>query len=284
MVTSFAMLRACCRTAAAGVVLATLVMASPAARAGDDAALVFDKAATALGTGGYSEAIALLERLSDQGVVRANVSYDRAMAYLMRAQSPKRQAGDLGQAVAALTEARQLDPTLDVEATLAATRREISRRRAQQGLDPVIVEPPLGRAVVELVPETIWAVLGLMSSVVLCIGLVLRTADPLSPRRLAGQICAISGAGALLVFGCLTGAAAHYRNASQRAVIVVAEAPLLDATGKRLTTRALDVEASAIPEGATVYAIGQNGRFTQVNWGSFDAWLETHHLRVLATP
>jgi hypothetical protein len=67
-------------------------------------------------------------------------------------------------------------------------------------------------------------------------------------------------------------------------VIIVGEAPLLDATGKRLTTRALDVDASAIPEGATVYTLGQNGRFTQVNWGNLEVWLETHQLRVLSTP
>jgi hypothetical protein len=245
---------------------------------------LFNQASAALSAGGYSEALAKLEQLSDRGVVRANSSLNRAIAYILRAESPKQRDGDLGQAVAALREAQSLQPgDAQVASVLAATRREISRRRAARGLDPVVVELPIGRAIVGLVPENVWAALTLLGALALSVGLVLRRGPVHSVRKLSGQISAACGLGAILVFGAPTAAARHYRIATAEAVVVVAEARLLDAAGKQLTTRALDVESSSIPEGASVFTTNQSGRLTQVNWGSFQAWVASDQLRVLST-
>ncbi len=267
------------------LLVAFVVWPSPA-EAETDPTETFNTAAAALKRGAYTEAIANLEQLSDNGIISANASYDRALAYLLRAESPKRKEGDLGQVVAGLREAERLQGGDEhVSEVLNAARREISRLRAQRGLDPVVVEPPLARAVASLLPEDAWAALTLLGSAVLCIGLLLLLrAAPQTPTRLAGQVSSAAGLFFALCFGSLAAASTHYRHTSQEAVVVASEAQLLDKTGKRLTTTALDVEANAIPEGASVFVTGRSGRLAQVNWGSFEAWVESNRLRLLAAP
>lgn len=275
--------RSIARGLSAGLVLlpASALAQSPS----ESADALFSRAADALVRGEYSEAIAGFEQLSDRGVVRVNASLNRGHAYLLRAESPKRRDGDLGQAAAGFREAQLLDATDDESSrALAGIRREISQERARRGLDPVVVEPPLMRAVVQLVPENVWAILALLGSLTLSVGLVLQRAAAHSPRRLAGQICSGAGAFALLVFGAMTGASVRYRETTSEAVVVVPEARLLNADGKPLTQRALDVEASAIPEGASVFVLGQSGRLTRIAWGNLEAWVLGTELRVLGKP
>lgn len=244
----------------------------------------FGLAAEALEKGAYSEAISQLEHLSDDGFAHPDASYNRALAYLQRAESPKKRPGDLGQAVAALREVLAFRDDPEAKRAINAIRHEISRLRAQRGKDPVIVAPPLGRAIVSLLPENVWAGLSLLGSLVLGVGLILRNAKVHTPRRLAGQLCTAIGAGVLLLFGTLAALAAHQRQSTTEAIVVVAEASLLNEDGKRLSTKALDVEASGIPEGASVVVLGQSGRLVRVNWGSFEAWVQASNLRILARP
>ncbi len=245
----------------------------------------FEAAVAALEKGAYTDAIASLEQLSDRGIVSPDVSYNRALAYLLRAESPKQREGDLGQVVAGLREsAVLLGGDEHVSEMLNAVRREISRLRAQRGLDPVVVEPPLARAIVGLAPENVWAILALLGTAALCVGLVLLRTAPHSPTRLAGQISCAVGLLFVVGFGGLAAGADYYHRTSQEAVVVSSEAQLLDRSGNRLTTTALDVKADAIPEGASVFLTGQSGRLAQVNWGSFEAWIESDRVRLLATP
>lgn len=245
---------------------------------------LFTQAVQALEAGAYSEAIAELEQLSDRGVATRNASYNRALAYLLRAESPKHKPGDLGQVVAALREAQLMgDDDARLEALLNAVRTEISRQRARAGLDPVVVEPPLGRAVATLVPGDVWAALSALGSFTLTLGIIWFRRASDAPARLTGQVLCVVGLGLLVVFGGLCALSDHYRANSQEAIVVSAEARLLSASGEQLTQRALDVESSAVPEGASVFVTRHAGRLAQVNWGSFDAWVETRHLRVLVS-
>jgi hypothetical protein len=243
----------------------------------------FAEATAALKHGAYSEAIEQLEQLSDRGVVTAAASHNRALAYLLRAESPKRKPGDLGQASAALREAAALDSEDHAaQATLAAVSREISRQRAQRGQDPVVVELPLANAVVALLPENFWAAATLFGSLTLAIGFFLRRQPLHTPLRLAGQIAVPTGVCLLLVFGGLTALAHHSARSLREAVVIVPEAPLLDATGKLHSTKALGADATAIPEGASVLVKAQQGQLAQVLWGSADAWVQSSNLRLLA--
>lgn len=239
------------------------------------------RATQAVTRGAYSEAIAHFERLSDHGHLNPDSSYNRAIAYLQRAESSKQRAGDLGQAAAGFREAALLDPSdRDAELRLAAVRQEISRARARAGKDPVVVQPELGRAIVGLLEEELWGLVAALGSFSLSLGLVLRrSAD--APRKLAGSIAMYAGAVVLVVFGSLTLSALNYRTSSQEAVVVVDEAKLLSEQAEALTAKALGVDATAIPEGASVYVTAQRGTLLRVNWGTVQAWVKRGDLRPL---
>src|SRR5690606_30595240 len=207
------------------------------------------QAEAALERGAFDEAIDRLELAADRGVVHPDVSYARARAYGERARSSAARAGDLGRAAAALEETLHLRPSDDTaEKALEKIRAEISRRRARTGASPVIQRPAIGRAVADLLPENVWAGVAAFGALVLTLGLSARHV----PRRRTIEIAAAVGVVAGLVFGVVGGALAglsrYYRTSSRPAVVVVAEARLLDADGRPLPRRG--ESENAVPEGA----------------------------------
>jgi hypothetical protein len=248
----------------------------------DDGARAFERGAAALTGGRFNEAIVELERLSDRGIRDPNASFNRALAYLGRAESGSPREGDLGQAAAGFREAMVLgDTSAQTERALERVRHLISRQRASRGLDPVVVRPALGRAFLQLLPESFWSILALVSALGLAVGLWLGRGMH-SPRALAGKVLCYAS-GCLLVSAALvTLLAARLRTEEREAVVVVVEAAILDETGARRKSRALDVEASAIPEGASVFVSEQRGRLVRVHWGATDAWVEIGGLRVVS--
>lgn len=250
------------------------------AQAASDAETAFALGRDALAQGRYNDAIAEFERLSDLGGRDANASFNRGLGYLGRAESGRRRDGDLGQAAAAFREAMLLgDTSPETENALERVRTAISRERAQRGQDPVVVRPALGRALLQLVPEWVWASSALVGSLVLALGLALRGRARPSPGALVGDVSTY--AGALLLLGAATAGwfAAESRKSEQEAVVVSPEAPMLDENGQRQKSRALDQDAVAIPEGASVFVDEQRGRLVRVYWGSTRAWLEIGKLR-----
>ena len=72
------------------------------------------------------------ELLADRGFSNADASYDRAVAYIHRAESHAARPGDLGRAAAALGETLLLDPDdKDAAFALDHVHEEIARRRAR---------------------------------------------------------------------------------------------------------------------------------------------------------
>jgi hypothetical protein len=263
--------------------IAVLLLLGSATALAGDATTTFQRGHAALVEGRYSDAIAELERLSDLGQRDANASFDRGLAYLGRAESGHPRDGDLGQAAAAFREARVLgDTSEETERALEQVRDAISRQRATRGLDPVVVRPAIDRALLLLVPESLWAIVAAIASLALAVGLWLRGSDKTSPRALTGQVASYSG-GILLVGSVLVSFfAARLRTSEREAVVIATEAPILDASGTRRKSRALDVAASAIPEGASVFVTEQQGRLAQVHWGSTQAWVEIGRLRLIS--
>jgi hypothetical protein len=78
----------------------------------------------------------------------------------------------------------------------------------------------------------------------------------------------------------LTLGARHYRRTSRAAVVVAAEARLLDAEGHALPTSGK--VPSAIPEGSLVYVREQSDRYARVEWGAVQGWLDPSQLQLLA--
>jgi len=243
----------------------------------------YEAALSALAKGADNDAIDRLELLADQGVVNADASVARAAAYLARADGPSAQPGDLGRAAAALSEALLLRPgDAQVERGLEAVQSEIARRRSKER-ESVVVRPRLGRAIVALLSEQVWAALAAFSSLTVALGIVTRRLAQSSLLRLTGLVAI--GVGSLLALGFGSGAyaAEQFRVSSKPAVVVVPEARLTNETGRPLPFKR-GADTTTVPEGATVYVREQREGRCLVEWGSTDGWLSSSEVRVLASP
>jgi hypothetical protein len=243
----------------------------------------FRAAVIALQKGAFERAIDQLELLADHGYAHPHASYNRGVAYVMRARSPQAKTGDLGRAAAAFAEASLLRAGDDDAArALELVRSEIARRRAREGAAPVAARPSLARAVAGLLSEGVWSVGAALGSLLLSVGLGLRLFGKGLTTRLTGGITAPIGAGLLLICGSLAAAACYYRLTSQPAVVVVGEARLLDNNGAALRQVDGVPEHVAIPEGASVYVLERRGSRSCVEWGTTRAWVTSSQIRPLA--
>jgi hypothetical protein len=241
---------------------------------------VIREALAAVESGAFDKAVDELELLADRGFVHPDASRARAYVYVQRARSRARRPGDLGRAVAALEEVELLDPKAELRPKIETLKAEISRQRAREGSAPVLQRPTLGRAVTSLLPENAWALLSILGATLLTAGL----ASYLFVKRRSAEIAGATAIVVGVVLGglgtCLTLGARHYRKTSRAAVVVVAEARLLDAEGHALPSSAK--MPAAIPEGSFVYVREQGDRYARVEWGAVDGWVDPSQLQLLA--
>ncbi len=237
----------------------------------------FTKATAALKQGSYQEAIDQYELMADHGVLHPDLSYNRALAYVLRAESNQQQPGDLGRAAAALSELLLQRPD-DAEAqeVLRLVREEIGRRRARQGAEQVNVSPSLTRAAVGLLAETTWAILAALGSALLTIGIAFRFWAKHAGTRLAGGVLSLVGPVMLLTCGAFALGARHFRTTSRPAVVVVEEARLLDAAGKPLAG-----STASIVEGQQVFVVDEQSVRAKVEWGTVEGWVNRAQLQIL---
>jgi hypothetical protein len=260
-----------------------VVATGASAAAGTQGADTFQKVNATLATGAYEDAIDLCELLSDQGTVNPSLSFDRAVAYLLRAASPHKNPGDLGQAAAALEETLLLDDgDTEAQSLLERLRYEISRQRARGGLDPVVGRPTLGRMVVASLHENTWASMALGGSLLLTIGLALRLWLKRPVTEIAGPTIAAIGGGVLLIGACLCYNARAHRLHTQPAVVIAEDARLLNDQG--LPMVATGSLTNEVPEGARVDVLGNRGRLAHVAWGGAEGWIFSSQLRLLRQP
>ncbi|HYQ46057.1 MAG TPA: hypothetical protein VER11_29005 [Polyangiaceae bacterium] len=269
------------------LVLLTLLLALPAApglAAPSESERDFTAASEALKRGAYTEAIDRLELLADRGFVHPDASFNRAVAYVERARSSAASPGDLGRAAAALSEVLLLRPSDEqAELGLSRIRAEISRRHAREGVAPVMARDSLGCAATSLFDENVWAILALVGSLLLTVGLALRRFVQHTSAGLAGAIGIGLGAVMLLLGASMTAGARHFRLTSSPAVIVADEARLLDETGKPLPQKRGSADSMTVPEGASVYVLERRATSYRVAWGSSEGWLNPGQVRILAT-
>lgn len=242
---------------------------------------VLTQAQGALERGSYSQAIDLLEHLSDSGRVGANLSFDRGLAYLKRAESGRARPTDMAQSAAAFQEAVYLAPD-DDEASRALSRVQeaLARRHTRRTASPVRARPRLLRALVQLVGENGWACVGLFGSLLLAAGVgcsafarrggTLRT---LAPTLLLG------GAGLAALGAGLALAGQRLRARYTPALVVVDEAQMLGKNGRPRTG-----PHNRLPQGSVVYVAAQEGGLVDVEWGAQRAWLLASQIRQVARP
>jgi hypothetical protein len=264
---------------AAGLATGAPVSAQPAATPGLDATSEFKQAAVAIERGAFGEAVDRLELLADRGFVHPDASFNRAVAYLGRARSPQREAGDLGRAAQALSETLALRSSdSQAETLLDAVRSEIGKKRARTGGANLVARPRIARAITGLLPEVAWGVIAALGSLSLAIGIALRfrAKEHGVPAALAMGI----GAMLLVLGGTLGFTARHFRRTSKPAVVVVEEARLLDASGRPLQGRAAD--SHVVPEGADVVLLERRAGLARIEWGSTEGWVVGGQVREVA--
>ncbi len=264
-----------------GVVLLVAVSVSPS-RADEPGALFAD-ATQALAGGRPADAIADLEALADRGILDAAMSFDRGLAYAQRVRIGGEQPGDLGRAAHGFEEARALtrDAKMidDASAALTTIRAEVARRRARAGSSVELEQnDSLGDSIVHLVVENTWAFLSAAMSLVLGVGLfVIWLARPHARRIKIGGVIAVAVASPLLVASILlTLSARDARLHRREGVLVSAAARPSDARGVALPNLGL------LPEAARVQIMSSNTAWTQIRWGTLDAWVPSPLVRPLA--
>lgn len=260
--------------AAAGTGMETGATAGEEAARGEelDPGALFRAATDALAGDRPGDAIARLEALGDRGIVDAVVSYDRGLAYAARVRAGIEQPGDLGRAAHGFEEARELsrDSALVADATtaLAAVRAEVAKRRARAG-DPIELEHgvSLGRSIVKLLPENVWAVLAALCSAALAVGIVLRIRAERKRLRVAGTTTLAIAGGLLVAIAFVIMGARDVRRTVREAVVVAPSTRLLDE--KRVAVLAV----AALPEGALVQLLDEGPDFARVVAGRATGWL-----------
>lgn len=235
--------------------------------------------------GAFDAAVDRFEALADSGFVHPDASFDRAVAYLGRATSPQARPGDLGQVVAALSEAERLRPgDAEVESALETVRQELANRRVRRGMEPAIVSPSVARALVGLLPESFWLLGATLGSLITSLGLAVRGLTRHKSLRLSGGVAAGVGLGLLLVAGGFAAGAGHFRRDSSPAVVVVPEARLHSADGIPLERQAVSDRHLSVPEGAPVHVLERRGRWLGIEWGRTRAFIAPTEVRILAKP
>jgi len=265
----------------AAVVVALFLAAPPAGADPSEEEGLFASGTQALAEGRPGDAIADFEALADRGVVDPAASFDRGLSYANRIRIGAEQPGDLGRAALGFVEARELtkDAALakDAARALALVRGEVARRRVRAG-DPALLDQgtPLGRTIVELLPENAWAALAAIGSVALGLGLFVRgTASRRRGRVGASLACAV--AAPLFVSGAVLALAAR----SDRLHLV--EGIIVAPTARPADEKGIAIPgATSIPEAARVAILGERPGWVHVRWGSLVAWIPSQTSRPIA--
>jgi hypothetical protein len=255
------------------VVLLALLTVSSTAVAGESEE-GFARASDALAKSDSRKAIAELEILADRGYLHPDVSYQRGIAYAMRARTSAALPGDLGRAAAGFEEATRLDPgDTDAARALDLVRAEVARKRSRQDKSDTIVRPTLDRVVAGQFSATAWSIAAIIASALMSIGVLLR-ARPSGFMHVAGTLIAPISLIALLGLAPLAYFSRQLEETTRPGVIVLVEAALQDENGA-------NTDAPAIPEATLVELSERRGDNVFVRWGSYEGWLPHEAVRPL---
>jgi tetratricopeptide (TPR) repeat protein len=242
-----------------------------------DAAL-FAEGQKALAAGRVREAIDTYEILADHGFVHPDASYNRGMAYVARVRAHEEKPGDLGRAAAAFEECLVRRPgDAEAERALEAVRNEVAKRLpvTPDGKGPLIDQGVGPRdAIAGLLPERVWSILALVSSLVLSLALFARLRFEAARPRLIASALAILGLSVLLVAGPFAFVRRLLRRTTASAVVVTKEAHWLSEAGTALTD-------PPVPEAAKVEILEQQGVLVRARWGKTEGLLRPTDLRVV---
>lgn len=246
-------------------------------------------AAEALDQGKPEVAIALLESLADRGVVDAHASFDRGLAYAERVRLGGGQPGDLGLAVHGFEEARRLSSEAsvrrDAERAIQTVRTEIARRQADR--EAVELDSrTLADSISGLMDASGWAFFACATSLILALALLaafrFRGEESSVGRRLLTSALLVAGISAPLSLA--SAALAHERaNGRHQTWAVVLNGEVRASVNTGSGPAGTGTLRQALPEGAIVEVIGDQGGHVEVRWGGQSAVVPRRTVRMLAT-
>jgi hypothetical protein len=236
---------------------------------------LYGQGVQALTQGDHGRAIAVFETLADRGFTHPDAAYNRGLSYLARVRAKEGRPGDLGRAAAGFEETLMTRPgDHDAIRAVELIQAEIARRGARAGRAEVQTRPSLDRVIVGAAPEAVWAWAAFVASLLLAVGLLLRTSRS-GPVHMAGVIQWPIGLVGLILFATLAARARHVRTSLTPAVVVVAEARILDAQGAALP------QEPPIPEAARLDVLERRAGLARVRYGQREAWTHGNSLREL---
>ena len=264
--------------------LGALLWSTPAfAETEDPPDALAQKAVSALKGGHPAEAIADFESLADRGIVDANMSFDRGLAYAERVRVGGEQPGDLGNAAHGFEEARTLtrDSSLRDQCTraLAIIRAEVGHRRSRAG-HPADLEqtPRLREAIVGALSEDTWCLLALFASLAATGALYVRWLTNERRREVAANVALAISVPVLAGTVIAALAARDMRMHRVDAVVVTGSARPSNAAGIALPN------AETLPEGARVQVMAENAGWDEIRWGALDTWVPATAVRTVERP
>lgn len=252
----------------------TLAPAPAIAAANSDEDL-FAQGNDALRQGRPAEAIAAFEALADRDRVDPAVSFNRGLAYAGRVAIDRGEPGDVGQAIAAMEEARTLtrDAALreSADATIVALRTVVAKRAARSGGSVVTPATPVALAIAQSLGTNGWAIVAMAASALLTLALFLRLRRPrFETAGNLGIALTVPLLAAGLAFGYVERAD---RRRGYDAVVIKERIEVRDAAGK------VDV----VYEGARLRVTGDSGDRVRVRYGELEGDVDRTALRRLAT-
>ena len=174
------------------------------------------------------------EAAADRGLIHPDLSFNRGLAYMKRAQSASAEPGDLGQAAAGFAEALHLraeDP--EAERALQRTQQLLAEDAARSDTSPE--SSSLGLVERLLLFLNGWALLiiGGLGSITLCAGLFARSSSK-EGRRVGGSVAALVGFALLAPTFLLFIAKLYLFDGARVAVVVAERAEVVDEGGGRV--------------------------------------------------
>ena len=232
------------------------------------------ESATAAVTGGrLDEAIAIYEQLGDSSLVGASLSFDRGIAYALRARSGQGVAGDYGRAAHGFEEALRRDPhDREAQRVLDEIRREIAKRDARaSGRSEELGATPVWRTIVVALPGDAWAGLAIASSLILAGALAMRPRLARGARLAASTIATVAVI-ALVVFSAI-GLSARWLRANLREAVVISPHAVATPDG--------DSAPIDLDEGQRVDVVEERAGTTLVRTEKGTGWAPRDALRTL---
>lgn len=216
------------------IVVASCLASSAQARSVADA---LSETAEHIGEGRVGEAIRTAEAAADEGLVHPDLSFNRGLSYLERAQTSRAEATDFGQAAAGFAEALELRPEdAEAERALSLVQRLVAEDRSHTDSSPEGSSLGLFERVLLHISPLILFVLAAIGSALLSVGLLFCSFSS-ETIKVTGSVMSLVGVLFLFPTSALFAARSYLFEGALVAVVISESAEVVGSGGGRLPAK-----------------------------------------------